>query len=199
MFCKKCGAETGNEEFCRRCIDISEIGGRLECLSDQLKNIRNGIMILAKDLDETRRVLISCDAPVTAGARPPQTPENASAQKSAVQQKAPLKADKPETAAVVINTVAAQPVPKPAAGIYSGSSEPRLEMFLGQKGLLAAGVIAVIFSVGYFLKYSFDRNWISEQVRVLMSFILGAGFLFGGEHFRRQGFRVFGLYLLGGG
>lgn len=72
------------------------------------------------------------------------------------------------------------------------------ELQIGQKGLLIAGVIAVLFGLGYFLKYAFDQNWIGPWGRVAIAY--GGAFLFlsVGEWARSKKYEVFGLYLMGG-
>lgn len=73
------------------------------------------------------------------------------------------------------------------------------ETAMGQKWLLIIGVVATVFGIGYFLKYSFEQGWVGPAGRVAMAYLWGAAFLFGGEMFRRRGLRTFGLYLSGGG
>ncbi|MBF0227199.1 MAG: DUF2339 domain-containing protein [Desulfobacterales bacterium] len=73
------------------------------------------------------------------------------------------------------------------------------EINVGQKWLLIAGIITTVLSVGWFLKYSFDQNWIGPAGRVAMAFMMGMAFLFAGESFRKKTLGAFGLYLIGGG
>jgi uncharacterized membrane protein len=70
---------------------------------------------------------------------------------------------------------------------------------LGQKWLLIAGVVITVLAVGYFLKYSFDRNWIGPAGRVSLAYLAGIAMLGVGEICRRRTFDLFGLYLFGGG
>ncbi|MBN2009770.1 DUF2339 domain-containing protein [candidate division KSB1 bacterium] len=73
------------------------------------------------------------------------------------------------------------------------------EVKLGQKWLLIVGVVLSILAVGWFLKYSFEKNWIGPAVRIAMAYLAGAAFLGCGELFRKRNFTIFGLYLIGGG
>jgi len=73
------------------------------------------------------------------------------------------------------------------------------EVQLGQKWLLIAGLVSTILAVGYFLKYSFDRNWVGPAGRVALAYLGGVALLGVGETFRRREFDLFGLYLIGGG
>jgi uncharacterized membrane protein len=75
---------------------------------------------------------------------------------------------------------------------------PRFEVRLGQKWLLIIGIITMVFGIGYFLKYSFDKGWIGPAGRVAMAYLWGIALLISGNQFRKK-FKVFGLYLIGGG
>ena len=92
----------------------------------------------------------------------------------------------------------APPVAPPTverAPVLSGTAEVRL----GQKWLLIAGLVITVLAIGYFLKYSFDRNWVGPTGRVSLAYLAGIAMLSIGEFSRRKKFELFGLYLLGGG
>jgi uncharacterized membrane protein len=72
------------------------------------------------------------------------------------------------------------------------------EVNVGQKWLLIIGIVTMVFGVGYFLKYSFERGWIGPAGRVAMAYIWGIAFVLGGDRFRKR-FETYGLYLMGGG
>jgi len=74
-----------------------------------------------------------------------------------------------------------------------------LEIKLGQKWLLIAGVIFSVLAVGWFLKFSFDQNWVGPTSRVILAYVAGLAFIGTGEFFRRKNFLTFGLYIIGGG
>ena len=76
---------------------------------------------------------------------------------------------------------------------------PTFEIRLGQKWLLIVGVITMVFGIGYFLKYSFEKGWISPPVRIAMAYAWGIILLAAGERFRRKKLEAFGLCLMGGG
>jgi uncharacterized membrane protein len=73
------------------------------------------------------------------------------------------------------------------------------EIKLGQKWLLISGVIFSVLAVGWFLKYSFDQNWVGPTGRIILAYIAGLAFLGTGEFFRRKNYQIFGLYIIGGG
>ena len=86
------------------------------------------------------------------------------------------------------------PPRRDSPGVLSREGELRL----GQKWLLIVGIVITVLAVGYFLKYSFDRNWVGPIGRVSLAFLSGLATLGAGEVFRRRGFNLFGLYLIGG-
>jgi uncharacterized membrane protein len=90
--------------------------------------------------------------------------------------------------------IAASRAPRPERPAPSSA-----EVRLGQKWLLIVGIVVVVLGVGYFLKYSFDQNWIGPAGRVAMAYLGGLACLAAGEIFRRRRLEMFGLYLIGGG
>jgi len=96
---------------------------------------------------------------------------------------------KKESRTPVFETVPAQPVKVPS----------QFELKLGQKWLLILGIVTMVFGVGYFLKYSFERGWIGPAGRVALAYIWGIVFLIGGDRFRKKLNELFGLSLVGGG
>ncbi|GAK55664.1 membrane protein [Candidatus Vecturithrix granuli] len=87
----------------------------------------------------------------------------------------------------------------PPSSAKTTQEKQQSEITFGQKWLLIAGVIVTVLGVGWFLKYSFDQNWIGPAGRVALAYLGGIIFLGGGELFRRKDFDIFGLYLIGGG
>lgn len=78
-------------------------------------------------------------------------------------------------------------------------SNLRFESELGRKWLLIAGLVIMVIGIGYFLKYSFERNWLGPAARVIMSYAAGMILLFVGLASRRRSYELFGNYVLGGG
>ncbi len=90
--------------------------------------------------------------------------------------------------------------PRPSAPFarapsFSGIDEIRF----GQKWLLICGLVITVLAVGYFLKYSFDRNWVGPTGRVALAYVAAAALLIAGELFRQRSLALFGLYLIGAG
>lgn len=90
-----------------------------------------------------------------------------------------------------INNIPTAPLKKPESREF--------ELHVGQKWLLIVGIVTMVFGVGYFLKYSFDRGWIGPAGRVTMAYLWGSALLVAGDRFRKKEMETFGLYLLGGG
>ncbi|MDH4132180.1 MAG: DUF2339 domain-containing protein, partial [Gemmatimonadota bacterium] len=73
------------------------------------------------------------------------------------------------------------------------------EQWLGQRGLLAVGVVFVILAAGFLLKLSFDRGWISPLMRCTGGAVAGFGLGALGWRLHGKGVRVYGAALIGAG
>jgi hypothetical protein len=72
------------------------------------------------------------------------------------------------------------------------------ERWIGQRGFLAIGVVALLMATGYLLKLSFDRGWISPVMRCTGGALLG--FAVGAIGWRlHQRYRTYGAALIGAG
>lgn len=76
------------------------------------------------------------------------------------------------------------PVPAPQPASVS------LEQRIGTRWVLIAGVITVMFAVGFFLKYAYDQQWIGPLGRVLIAGFAGLVALADGEVTRRRGYDI---------
>lgn len=73
------------------------------------------------------------------------------------------------------------------------------EQWLGQKGLLAVGVVFVVLAAAYLLKLSFDRGWISPLTRCVGGAITGTLIGVGGWRLYHRGLKTYGAALIGAG
>ena len=74
-----------------------------------------------------------------------------------------------------------------------------LEQWFGQRGLLAVGVAALLISAALFLKYAFDRGWISPLLRAIGAVVLGIAVAAWGHYRIGQGMRRYGASMIGAG
>lgn len=73
-----------------------------------------------------------------------------------------------------------------------------LESFVGERVLLVAGVIAVLFALGFFLKIAMDKGWLGPSARVGIGLGLGVAALLGGDRLAKR-LGGFGHGLMGAG
>ncbi len=71
------------------------------------------------------------------------------------------------------------------------------ETWLGQRGLLAVGVLLVLLAAGYLLKLAFDRGWISPAVRCIGGVAMGLVTAGIGARILKRGLRMYGATLIG--
>jgi uncharacterized membrane protein len=79
--------------------------------------------------------------------------------------------------------------PGPAAARTPGDAAG-LEQQIGTRWVLVAGVVTVIFAVGFFLKYAYDNQWIGPLGRVVIAGFGGLLALVVGELTRRRGYDI---------
>jgi uncharacterized membrane protein len=120
------------------------------------------------------------------------------------------KAKEPVASIASIEPAAEEKIPAPAGLISTAKKEAEpekpkshtreeWESFIGGKLLNRIGALALIIGLGFFLKYAFDNNWISETVRVLTG--AAAGFVCLGLAYRthKKGYQIFSQGLVGAG
>jgi uncharacterized membrane protein len=84
-----------------------------------------------------------------------------------------------------------------AAGVLPARRD--LEQLIGGSLFNWLGIIAVSLTVGFFLKYAFDNDWIGQRGQVLLGALLGGGILLAAERLRARGYRSYAYVLSGGG
>jgi uncharacterized membrane protein len=87
----------------------------------------------------------------------------------------------------------APPAKTPAGEISS------IETKIGAKYLNWIGVIALVFGVGFFLKYAFDNDWVGPAGRVMIGIFLGLLFIVGGHLSAVRNYRLPAWGLMGCG
>lgn len=73
------------------------------------------------------------------------------------------------------------------------------EALIGGKLLNRLGALALIFGVGFFLKYAFDNDWLNETARVILGGAAGLLLIGGGHRFHLRHMGVFAQGLTGAG
>ncbi|HEY3307426.1 MAG TPA: DUF2339 domain-containing protein [Desulfuromonadaceae bacterium] len=82
----------------------------------------------------------------------------------------------------------------------SKSSDSSLENAIGTRWIGRIGVLAILFGVAFFLKYSFDNKLIGETGRVILGIFWGAAFIGAGEYLqKKKNLGLYGQMLSGGG
>jgi len=125
-------------------------------------------------------------------ARRPRVPLSRTAGRSAMASAQP---EKPETD----NPVADNREPKPARAPKHARSKEEWEDLVGGRLLNRIGAVALIIGVGFFLKYAFDREWITETMRAILGGAFGFALLLVGYRSFRKGYQVFSQGLVGAG
>lgn len=74
-----------------------------------------------------------------------------------------------------------------------------LESLIGGKLLNRLGILILLFGLAYFLKYSFDNQWIGELGRMVIGYLSGVVFLVSGDILMRRSYRYFSQGFTGGG
>jgi len=75
----------------------------------------------------------------------------------------------------------------------------RLETAIGERLLLYAGVVVFVLGIGFFVKYAFDREWITEGMRVALGALSGLTLIGAGLRLAGAGYGAYGNMLAGGG
>lgn len=82
----------------------------------------------------------------------------------------------------------------------SKSADSSLENAIGTRWIGRIGVLAILFGVAFFLKYSFDNKLIGETGRVMLGIFWGAAFIGVGEYLqKKKNLGLYGQMLSGGG
>jgi uncharacterized membrane protein len=98
----------------------------------------------------------------------------------------------------------ADPVP-PRAAATAATPAPAhraasdIESEIGSRWVLMIGVLVLVLGVAFFIKYAFDRHWISETLRVATGTVVGAALAVAGLRLAGRGYPLYGRMVAGGG
>jgi len=73
------------------------------------------------------------------------------------------------------------------------------EQFMGAKLFAWLGGLALFLGVAFFVKYSFEHDWISNEMRVALGFLFGAGLIVGGLKISREKYAITAQTLIAAG
>ena len=88
--------------------------------------------------------------------------------------------------------------PSPASVGSAAVDQAEHDFTAGGKWLTLVGVLAIIFGVGFFIKYSFDNNLINEAGRVILGAVFGLAFILAGDFLYKK-YASYASFLTGGG
>lgn len=71
------------------------------------------------------------------------------------------------------------------------------EKYIGENLFGKIGILVLVIGIGLFVKYAIDNEWINEQIRTLLGFVVGSILLFVAERLQKN-YRTFSSLLAGG-
>ena len=86
-------------------------------------------------------------------------------------------------------------VAPPMLSIPTSARETDLEKKIGQYWLNRIGIAAMLIGISYFLKYTFENNWIGPGGRIAIGLIAGTALILWSENFRKRGHTAFSYSL----
>jgi uncharacterized membrane protein len=95
-------------------------------------------------------------------------------------------------------SIAEQVVPPPPVPTATPQEKSDTEFKVGSKVFTGVGALAVLLGVGFFLRYAFENNLISQGARVLIGCVLGLVLVFVG-HYLKKKYANYGFTLVGAG
>lgn len=102
-------------------------------------------------------------------------------------------------AAVAASPALSEPQPAERAPMIREAAEP-VESRITGRWFAAVGIIALLCGLGFFLKYAFDQNLITQTGRVILGIVLGFVFVGVGDFLsRRPAHREYSFFVSGGG
>ncbi|MGI8603508.1 MAG: DUF2339 domain-containing protein [Verrucomicrobiales bacterium] len=179
-----------------------QLGSRLAALEAEVRHLRGG-QTAARSSDASISAQPATGDPLPSGwkkevpapspeARPASAPAAGPPLLPVVSKMAPLPSGVPVVAEEASTRQSAAPPPLPATRLPSTLSLPAVnwEQFMGAKLFAWIGGLALFLGVAFFVKYSFEHNLISREMRVAIGFLTGLALLTGGVVLKRKAFAV---------
>jgi uncharacterized membrane protein len=190
-------------------VRLSNFSTRLARLETQLLDQAQKLRDLTRRVDEVTIAQTNKDAPQSKSEAeekimPPEetrveTVETEPVPPMAETQAAPSETEKP---LMTEHKMAETQMATPSRSFISFEklkSTEEWEALIGGNILNRIGALALIFGIGFFLKYAFDNNLISPVVRVLIGVAIGVSLIVGGSRANAKKFEVFSQGLFGAG
>jgi len=160
--------------------------------------------VLRSDVNNLRHELRGLSSRIDQLERGKVQPPSVEARATPVAEKKPMPESVPASVREVEAVPAPSPQPPPVPLIVPPPAAPtrtraEWEALIGGKFLNRIGALALIIGMGFFLKYAFDQNWITEWMRVGIGIGVGILLLAGGARFHRKGLPIFAQGLVGAG
>jgi|WetSurMetagenome_2_1015567.scaffolds.fasta_scaffold20669_2 uncharacterized membrane protein len=171
-------------------------------LLDKVNHLNRRVTKLEDELESIgkRQAPIS---PITAAASPPPQTQITTPAQAPPQPLSPVNMQKPQAPIAEVAKPAIPLSVETNTATRQHREQPRTqkewEQLIGGKLLNRIGALALIIGVGFFLKYAFDNNWISEWMRVLIGVAFGSGTLALAVRTQKRGFQIFSQGLSGAG
>jgi uncharacterized membrane protein len=153
---------------------------------------------MANPLDEDVRALRMQVAALTA--RVHQLEQRAGIEPTSFQAPAapPVAAVSPPPPPVVSTQQAGAPPAPPVAGKPAAPPPPQrdnLEAKIGKVWINRIAIVAILLSVGFFIQYAFQNDWINETGRIAIGIVAAIAVLVWSERFRSKGYAPFSYSL----
>lgn len=171
---------------------LLSLSSRLRQMERHVGSLQEQISIMQRTLGGLVRTTSGPPAPSPGPAPAPEEPQPA----QSYQEQLTLR-----QAGAMASAGMPMPQPRPMAPppqVRPSRTQQELEALIGEKLLNRVGAVALIIGVAFFLKYAFDRDWISPVVRVLMGVVLGSALVVMASR-QRDKLPIFAQGILGAG
>jgi uncharacterized membrane protein len=166
---------------------LSRLTRRISQLEKDIQEIRTGQTHVARGQEAT-----SIASPGSIGSPIPDKPTQFTSDR-------PKPSQVPDSRTNLNGQIPTTPTAAATSKREPSRTQQEWEQLIGGKLLNRIGALALIIGIGFFLKYAFDNNWISESVRVVIGVLIGLGTLALGMKTHKKGVQIFAQGLFGAG
>ena len=153
------------------------------------------VRALSQRLDEANARLDRIERALTREVAPtPVPPRTVEAPRPAALPIAP-----PPASTATKDAIPEPPPPRPVSAATDAAPAQTIEGEIGGRWMLIIGTVVLVMGIAFFVKYSFDRHWITESARVAIGTAIGIGLWLGGVRLATDGYALYGRIVAGGG